>query len=146
MNYSDDYLKLLKDESNNPSILEDAFISFLSGGILGMTCQILVESYIKIFNISLNLSISLTALTFIFASSLLTGFGVYDELVEKYKFGLIIPITGFAHSIASSLMDYRRDGFVTGLGSNMFKLAGSVILFGSIFAFIGAIVKVMIYG
>ena len=111
-----------------------------------MTCQILVESYIKIFNISLNLSISLTALTFIFASSLLTGFGVYDELVEKYKFGLIIPITGFAHSIASSLMDYRRDGFVTGLGSNMFKLAGSVILFGSIFAFIGAIVKVMIYG
>lgn len=146
MNYSDDYLKLLKDESKNPSILEDAFISFLSGGILGMTCQILVESYIKIFNISLNLSISLTALTFIFASSLLTGFGVYDELVEKYKFGLIIPITGFAHSIASSLMDYRRDGFVTGLGSNMFKLAGSVILFGSIFAFIGAIVKVMIYG
>lgn len=146
MNYSDEYLKLLNEESKNPHILEDAFISFLSGGVMGMICQILVESYIRIFDLSINLSISLTALTFIFFSSLLTGLGVYDDLVQKYKFGLIIPITGFAHSIASSLMDYRKDGFVTGLGSNMFKLAGSVILYGSIFALLGAIVKVIIYG
>ena len=146
MNYSDEYLKLLNEESKNPHILEDAFISFLSGGVMGMICQILVESYIKVLDISVNLSISLTALTFIFFSSLLTGLGVYDDLVQKYKFGLIIPITGFAHSIASSLMDYRKDGFVTGLGSNMFKLAGSVILYGSIFALLGAIVKVIIYG
>ena len=146
MNYSDEYLKLLNEESKNPHILEDAFISFLSGGVMGMICQILVESYVRIFDLSINLSISLTALTFIFFSSLLTGLGVYDDLVQKYKFGLIIPITGFAHSIASSLMDYRKDGFVTGLGSNMFKLAGSVILYGSIFALLGAIVKVIIYG
>ena len=146
MNYSDEYLKLLNEESKNPHILEDAFISFLSGGVMGMICQILVESYIKVLDISVNLSISLTALTFIFFSSLLTGLGVYDDLVQKYKFGLIIPITGFAHSIASSLMDYRKDGFVTGLGSNMFKLAGSVILYGSMFALLGAIVKVIIYG
>ena len=146
MNYSDEYLKLLNEESKNPHILEDAFISFLSGGVMGMICQILVESYVRIFDLSINLSISLTALTFIFFSSLLTGLGVYDDLVQKYKFGLIIPITGFAHSIASSLMDYRKDGFVTGLGSNMFKLAGSVILYGSMFALLGAIVKVIIYG
>ena len=146
MNYSDEYLKLLNEESKNPHVLEDAVISFLSGGVMGMTCQILVESYIKIFNLSVNLSISLTALTFIFFSALLTGFGVYDDLVQKYKFGLIIPITGFAHSIASSLMDYRKDGFITGMGSNMFKLAGSVILYGSVFALLGAIVKVIIYG
>ena len=146
MEYSDEYKKFLKEKSKNPHILEDAFISFLSGGVLGGTCQIFVDSYMKIFDISLKLSISLTALTFIFIAALLTGFGVFDDLVEKYKFGLIIPITGFAHSIASSLMDYREDGLIAGLGSHMFKLAGAVILYGCISAFVCAIIKGVIYG
>ena len=146
MKYSDEYKKLVKNESKNPHVLEDAFISFLSGGVLGGTCQILVESYIKIFDISLRLSISLTALTFIMIAAILTGFGIFDDLVEKYKFGLIIPITGFAHSVASSLIDYREDGLISGLGSHMFKLAGAVILYGTISAFICAIIKGLIYG
>ena len=77
---------------------------------------------------------------------ILTGFGIFDTLISKFKFGLIIPITGFAHSIASSLLDYKEDGLITGLGSNMFKLAGAVILYGSISAFVLAIAKVIIYG
>ena len=146
MNFSDNYIMLLKEKSKNPHVLDDAFISFLSGGIMGGICQFLVELYIRLFDINTNLSISLTSLTFITISALLTGFGVFDDLVQKYKFGLIIPITGFAHSIASSLMDYKKDGFITGLGSNMFKLAGSVILYGTVFAILGAIIKVIIYG
>lgn len=146
MNYSDEYKKLVKQRSKNPHILEDAFISFLSGGVLGGTCQVLVSSYMKVFDLSLRLSISLTALTFIFIAALLTGFGVFDDLVEKYKFGLIIPITGFAHSIASSLLDYKEDGLITGLGSHMFKLAGAVILYGCVSAFVCALIKGVIYG
>lgn len=146
MKYSDEYKKLVKERSKNPRILENAFISFLSGGTLGAAAEVLVCSYMKVLDLSLRLSVSLTAITFIFIAALLTGFGVFDDLVEKYKFGLIIPITGFAHSIASSLMDYKEDGLISGLGSHMFKLAGAVILYGCVSAFVCAIIKGVIYG
>ena len=75
-----------------------------------------------------------------------TCFCVFDKWVIKYKAGLFVPITGFAHSIASSALDYKKDGLITGLGSNLFKLAGSVILYGTISAFLLCVIKVVLYG
>ena len=69
----------------------------------------------------------------------------YNYLVAKTKMGLILPTTGFAHSIASSALDYKKDGVIA-LGSNFFKLAGSVILYGMVSAFFLALLKVIIYG
>lgn len=141
-----EYVDLVESKSKTPNILENAFISFLSGGILGGLFEILANSYMNLFALEETVALGWTLLTFIFLAILLTGFGVFDTLVSKFKFGLIIPITGFAHSVASSLLDYRKDGLITGLGSNMFKLAGCVILYGTSAAFIGAILKVIIYG
>ena len=69
---------------------------------------------------------------------------VLDDLINKCKSGIIIPITGFAHSITSSALDYKNDGLITGLGSNFFKLAGSVILYAIISGFFMGIVKVIL--
>jgi stage V sporulation protein AC len=140
------YKKLVEAKSKNPYVLEDAFISFLTGGVLGALYQIITVWYMRVFDITAKMALSYACLTFIVLAVILTGFGVFDNLVSKFKFGLIIPITGFAHSVASSLLDYKRDGLISGLGSNMFKLAGSVMLYGSVAAFIGAIIKVIIYG
>lgn len=142
----EEYNKLVTSKSKNPNILEDAFISFLTGGVLGAFYEVLTMWYINMFELTEKIALGWSCLTFILVAVLLTGFGVFDTLVSKFKFGLIIPITGFAHSVASSLLDYKRDGLVTGLGSNMFKLAGCVILYGTFSAFIFAIVKVIIYG
>lgn len=60
--------------------------------------------------------------------------------------GLIIPTSGFAHSVASSALEYKKDGLITGLGSNFFKLAGSVILYGIISSFILVIVRLILVG
>ena len=87
-----------------------------------------------------------TCLIIIGGASLLTAFGFFDNWVTKCKCGLIIPTTGFAHSVTSSALDYKKDGLITGLGSNFFKLAGSVILYGVISAFILVIVRVVIGG
>ena len=76
----------------------------------------------------------------------LTALGKFDNMVAKCKCGLIIPTTGFAHSVASSMLDYKTDGMVTGLGANFFKLAGSVILFGIVSAFFLIVFKVILYG
>ncbi len=141
-----EYNDLVTSKSKNPNILEDAFISFLAGGVLGAFYEILTCWYIEMFNLTDQIALGWSCLTFIAIAVILTGFAVFDDIVAKFKFGVIIPITGFAHSVASALIDYRRDGFITGLGANMFKLAGSVILFGSVSAFLFAIVKVIIYG
>ncbi len=142
----EEYAKLVKEKSKNPNVIEDALISFLTGGILGAIYHVLTSIYIKLFDLEVVVALGWSSVTFIIVAVVLTGLGVFDRLVSKYKFGLIIPITGFAHSVASSLMDYRKDGLITGLGSNMFKLAGSVILYGTVSAFILSIIKVIIYG
>lgn len=141
-----EYLDLVESKSKNPRLLEDALVSFLVGGTLGGLFEILTNWYMKIFEVTGTVAVGISLLSFIVVAVILTGFGVFDSLVSKFKFGLIIPITGFAHSIASSLVDYKNDGLVTGLGSNMFKLAGAVILYGTLAGFLCAIVKVIIYG
>ena len=79
-------------------------------------------------------------------SLLFTALGIFDNWVTTCKCGLIIPTTGFAHSVSSSVLEYKKDGLITGLGSNFFKLAGSVILYGIISAFLLVIVRLVIGG
>lgn len=142
----EEYKTLVESKSKHPLILEHALISFLSGGVIGASYEIIASWLIKAFEISEKMALCWTCLTFIALAAILTGFGVFDRMISKFKFGLIIPITGFSHSVASSLLDYKKEGLVKGIGSNMFKLAGSVILYGTIGAFFLAILKVIIYG
>ena len=81
----------------------------------------------------------------IFVGSFLTALGVFDSFVSKAKCGLIVPTTGFAHSIASSALDYKKDGLITGLGANFFKLAGSVILYGILSSFVLLVIRMILW-
>ena len=67
-------------------------------------------------------------------------------MVKKGKMGLIIPITGFAHSMQSSILDYKKEGPIYGFGSNVFKLAGSVILYGVVSAYVFGLIRFIIFG
>ena len=85
-------------------------------------------------------------LTLIIISSILTALGVFDICVSKLKSALIIPITGFAHSMTSAAIEYRKEGFVLGIGANIFKLAGSVILYGIVSVYVFGILRIIILG
>ena len=98
------------------------------------------------FNLPRKDSGVMVLLTLIFIASLLTAFGVFDVLMSKLKSALIIPITGFAHSITSAALDYKSEGLILGIGANIFKLAGSVILYGIVAAYIFGFVRVLIMG
>lgn len=77
---------------------------------------------------------------------LLTGFGVYDRLGQFAGAGSAVPVTGFGNAVISAAIEHRTEGFVLGVGSNMFKLAGSVLLFGVFSAFVVALIKtILIY-
>ena len=88
----------------------------------------------------------LVCLIMIFVASLFTALGFFDNWVSKCKCGLIVPTTGFAHSVTSAALEYRKEGMITGLGANFFKLAGSVILFGIVSAFFLCFIKVICNG
>ena len=73
---------------------------------------------------------------------ILTGFGVFDHIAQFAGAGTVVPITGFANTIASAAIEHRSEGYVLGVGGNMFKLAGPVIVYGVFSAFVVSLVVV----
>ena len=88
-----------------------------------------------------------TSITLIFIGSFLTGIGVYDLIGRRAGAGSIIPITGFANSIVSPAMEFKREGYVMGVGANLFKIAGPVLVYGIgssiLFGFIYYIIQII---
>ena len=140
----EEYLKIVKELTPKENKLKNALYAFLIGGLVGFIGEIINLFLSSLFNLDISISSAWTALIVIFVSCLCTGLGFFDNLVSKFKCGLIIPTTGFAHSVMSASLDYKKDGLITGLGSNFFKLAGSVILYGILSGFVMGIVKVII--
>ena len=126
--------------------LGNYFTSFICGGVLGFLAELIIECLINWFKLSREVSSIYMIVIFIFFACLFTSLGFFDKLVTKFKCGLIIPITGFAHSVMSSSLDAKNEGLIYGIGSNMFKLAGSVIIYGIVSAFILGLIRYLIGG
>ena len=118
----------------------NVFIAFVVGGLIGLIGEVLICFYAS-FGISRNEASTLMRVSLIFVGSLCTALGFFDKLVTKFKCGLLIPITGFAHSMTSAALDYKKEGLIYGFGSNMFKLAGSVILYGVVSAWFFGMIR-----
>ena len=140
------YKKMVEDLSPKENRLKNFLIAFFVGGLVGLLGEYIVNMLIDCFAFSLDKAYMCLCLIIIFFGTLFTALGFFDDWVSKYKAGLIIPTTGFAHSVASASIDYKHDGVITGLGSNFFKLAGSVILYGIASSFLLVILKVIMYG
>ena len=141
-----EYQKLIEKHSPKENKLKNAILAFLVGGLVGVIGQVLVCIYEKCPAISHNEAISLMMVTLIFFSCLFTALGFFDTLVAKAGAGLFVPITGFAHATTSSALEYKKEGFVMGIGSNIFKLSGSVILYGVIAAYVFGIIRFVFFG
>lgn len=125
---------------------KNEFIAFFFGGLLGLLSEILLELYQVWLNLPRKESGILVTLTLIVVASILTALGVFDVAVSKLKSALIIPITGFAHSMTSAALEYRTEGLILGIGSNIFKLAGTVILYGIVAVYFFGLVRLMLIG
>ncbi len=125
--------------------LRNSLVAFFSGGVMGCLAEALIELFCILGN-SRVMSATYMIIIFVFIASLFTALGFFDKLVTIFKCGLIIPITGFAHSMTSSSLDYKREGPIYGIGSNMFKLAGSVLLYGVSSAFLFGMIRYFLGG
>lgn len=140
----EEYKKIVDSVIEKDSILKNVMIAFFSGGLIGVIGEFLSNFMISKFHISMSESYSLVFIIFILVGSILTGVGIFDKVLSICKCGLIVPSTGFANSMTSAAMDVRREGFIKGIGSNIFKLTGSIILYGIIFGIIFGFVRGLI--
>lgn len=138
------YQEIVKKNTPKEDRMKNAIIVFVAGGLFGLVGQLLLEGYKILFNIPSKEAGILVILTVIIISSVLTAVGVFDVFVTKIKSALIIPISGFAHSITSAALDYRKEGLVLGIGSNIFKLAGTVILYGVVAVYLFGLIRLVL--
>lgn len=141
------YKDYVDEISPKPSYIKNYIMAFLVGGIICMIGQGINDSYMNFLGLSKENAATWTSITLIFLGAFLTGLGVYDLIGKRAGAGSIIPITGFANSIVSPAMEFKREGYVMGVGANLFKIAGPVLVYGVgssiVFGFIYYIVKVV---
>lgn len=140
------YKSIVDKYTPKENVLYNVLIAFIIGGFMGAMGQLLVNAYSYFFNISSNEAATLMIVTLVVVGCLLTCLGFFDKMVSFARCGLIIPITGFAHAMMSAALEYKKEGLVTGIGANMFKLAGSVIVFGVVGAYFFGFIRLMIIG
>lgn len=140
------YEKIVNSNKAKEERVKNAIVAFIVGGLVGLLGEAIIEILCCYFKISRTDASIYMIVILIFISSLCTALGFFDKLVTKFKCGLLIPITGFAHSMTSATLDYKKEGPVSGFGSNMFKLAGSVILYGVVSAWVFGLIRYLIGG
>lgn len=140
------YKSLIDKYTPKENRLYNSLIAFIIGGFMGVLGQLLIDLYSYLLNVPSKQAAVFMIITLIFVSCLLTSLGFFDKVVNFAKCGLIIPITGFAHSMMSATLEYKREGIVTGMGANMFKLAGTVIMSGVVSAYFFGLLRVLIMG
>ncbi len=124
-------------------VVRNALLAFLVGGTICAIAQ-LVLSFLLVRGIPEVRALGYTAAVMIALGSVVTAFGVYDEIGRVGGMGAALPITGFANSIVSEAMEFRREGLVLGVGARMFSIAGPVIVYGLLAAALVTVVRLVI--
>ena len=140
------YSLLVKKYTPKENRIYNGLIAFIIGGLMGGLGQFLLTFYSYVFEIPTKDASVFMIITLVFLGCFFTALGFFDKMVSFARCGLIIPITGFAHSMTSAALEYKREGLVTGIGANMFKLAGTVIMFGVVSAYFFGIIRIIFLG
>lgn len=140
------YQKIADKHEIKRPVLKNCLKAFVIGGLVCTFGQLIQYGYIYFFDFTEKTAGDPTVATLIFIAALLTGFGVYDRFGHFAGAGSAVPVTGFANSMASAAIEHRTEGFVLGVSSNMFKLAGAVIVYGVVAAFFVVIIKMTFFG
>ncbi|MCR8998096.1 stage V sporulation protein AC [Brevibacillus laterosporus] len=126
------------------NLLLNCFRAFWVGGAICLLGQIIQNLYVAFLHLDAEKAARPTSITLILISVLLTGFGNYDHIGQYALSGSKVPITGFANSMSSAAIEHRSEGYVLGVAGNMFKLAGSAIVYGATAACIFGRLRVLL--
>ena len=125
------YSEMVKQASPKSPIFMDCIRAFISGGIICTIGQLLLNLYTSM-DISEKDAALWVSITLIGLSALLTALGIYEKLGKFCGAGTIVPITGFANSVVSPAIEFKKEGMVFGMAAKMFIVAGPVIVYGTL--------------
>ena len=124
-----EYAKLVKDISPKSPIWKDCLNAFWIGGLICTVGQVFLNFY-KNMGLDKDAAGTAMSMTLVAISALLTGLSLYDNIAKYAGAGTLVPITGFANSIAAPAVEFKTEGFILGVGAKMFTIAGPVIVYG----------------
>ena len=110
---------------------KDLLNSFLIGGLICVVGQLILNGY-NALELSEQDAAAATSVSLVFLSAVLTALSVYDDLAKIAGAGTLVPITGFANAVVSPAIEFKAEGFVTGMAAKMFIIAGPVIVYGTV--------------
>ncbi|RKQ37317.1 stage V sporulation protein AC [Oceanobacillus halophilus] len=139
-----EYQSFQQEREVKRPVLKNCIKAFLVGGSICLIGQVITTFYIYYFNFTEQTAGNPTVATLIFLTMLLTGLGVYDRIGQFAGAGTAVPVTGFGNAVISAAIEHRTEGFILGVGSSMFKVAGPVIVYGVFSAFVVALIKTIL--
>ena len=125
-----EYSRLVKERSSGSRFITNSLKAFLIGGAICAAGQGLTNLYVYLGTAEKDAK-TLTSVSLIFFGILLTTLGVYDKIAKHAGAGTLVPITGFANSIAAPAIEFKSEGFILGVGAKLFTIAGPVIVYGT---------------
>lgn len=131
-----EYQSLTKQQEPARPILRNCIRAFLAGGTICLIGQGLVTLFVTFAGMTKEQAGIPALVILILASVILTSLGWYDKIAQWAGAGSAVPVTGFANSMASAAIEHRSEGIVLGTATRMFKLAGAVVVFGTVAAFV----------
>nr|WP_326186386.1 stage V sporulation protein AC [uncultured Oscillibacter sp.] len=136
-----EYQRYVQQRSKKSPIVKDVALAFLIGGAICVVGQAVQNGW-SAAGLNQEDAGTATSCTMVFLSALLTGLNLYNKLARFGGAGTLVPITGFANAVVSPAIDFKSEGFVTGMAAKMFLVAGPVIVFGTLASVIyGVILK-----
>ena len=124
-----DYGEYVKQKSPNSPMGKNLVLAFIVGGAICCIGQAIVNGYAAA-GLSKEDAATATSITLVFLGAFLTGLGLYDNIAKYAGAGTLVPITGFANSVVAPALEFKSEGYVTGMSAKMFIISGPVIVFG----------------
>ncbi len=124
---------------------KDLLNSFLIGGFICVVGQLILNGYTAL-ELSEQDAAAATSVSLVFLSAVLTGLSLYDDLAKIAGAGTLVPITGFANAVVSPAIEFKAEGFITGMAAKMFIIAGPVIVYGTVASVLYGVILVIFGG
>lgn len=126
-----EYQAYVKQKAKKSPLVKDVALAFLVGGLICVVGQAIQNGW-SAAGLNQEDAGTATSCSLVFLSALLTGLNLYNKIARFGGAGTLVPITGFANAVVSPAIDFKSEGFVTGMAAKMFQIAGPVIVFGTL--------------
>ena len=134
------YPKYAARRAEKSKIVQNILSAFLVGGAICTLGQLFFEIYRRV-GVDTDTSLTLASITIVLITAILTGFGIFDNIAKRAGAGTLVPISGFANSVVAPAIDNKAEGWIMGLGTKIFIIAGPVILYGTLASVVCGVIE-----